>query len=254
MRSHGLVLSQNARSRVCVCVLLARSAYRHSKYVGLSVSHLAPNSWFVICRWGYRTRNRKTIQATQKWLKNDFSGPRGSDSKMTQDLTLSQRKVIFGVLFESLFLDPEQSFLSHRKCHFWVRDLWPTAFHNSWSLSCLLHAYCKRYGNRRGALPQSTLRGSAFGPLVGSAPIESAPSEGCFGLFYGSRSANNHSSVHSLGHSQPGAQKYFPELRWDPTWLHTHTHTSMIWQLISKLRRTSVTQGFLAGIVLCTSA
>ena len=43
---------------------------------------------------------------------------------MTQNLTLSQRKVIFGVIFESLSLGPEKSFLSHRKCHFWVRALW----------------------------------------------------------------------------------------------------------------------------------
>ena len=39
-------------------------------------------------------------------------GPGESDSKMTPNLTLSQRKAIFGVIFESLFLDPEKSFLS----------------------------------------------------------------------------------------------------------------------------------------------
>ena len=60
-----------------------------------------------------------------RWLKNDFSGPRKSDPKITQILTLSQGKVISGVIFESLFLDPEKSFLSHWKSHFWVRDLWP---------------------------------------------------------------------------------------------------------------------------------
>ena len=64
-----------------------------------------------------------------KWLKSNskmtFQGRGESDSKMTQNLTLSQRRVIFGVIFESLFLDPEKSFLSHRKCHFWVWDLWP---------------------------------------------------------------------------------------------------------------------------------
>ena len=53
-----------------------------------------------------------------------FQGSGESDSKMTQNLTLSQRKVILGVIFESVYLDPEK-FLSHRKCHFWVRDLWP---------------------------------------------------------------------------------------------------------------------------------
>ena len=54
-----------------------------------------------------------------------FEDPGESDTKMTQNLTLAQRKVIFGAIFEPLFLDPEKSFLSHRKCHFWVRDLWP---------------------------------------------------------------------------------------------------------------------------------
>ena len=44
--------------------------------------------------------------------------------KVTEVLTLSQGKVIFGVIFESLLLDPEKSFLGHRNCHFWVR-LWP---------------------------------------------------------------------------------------------------------------------------------
>ena len=41
---------------------------------GSSILHdLKPSHSFpcvVICRWGYRTRNRKTIKVTQKWLKN----------------------------------------------------------------------------------------------------------------------------------------------------------------------------------------
>ena len=37
---------------------------------------------------------------------------------MTQILTLSQRKVIFGVIFESLFLDPEKSFFESPKMSF----------------------------------------------------------------------------------------------------------------------------------------
>ena len=56
------------------------------------------------------------VVATRLRHKSDskmtFQGPRESDSKMTQNLTPSQTKVIFGVLFKSLFLDPEKSFLS----------------------------------------------------------------------------------------------------------------------------------------------
>ena len=33
----------------------------------------------------------------------------------------------------------------------------------------------------------------------------------------------------------------------------THTHIFIIWELISQLQRTSVTQGLLAGILLCNS-
>ena len=47
-----------------------------------------------------------------------FQGPGETDSKMTQNLTLSQRKVVLGVIFESLCLDPEKSFWSHRKYHY----------------------------------------------------------------------------------------------------------------------------------------
>ena len=32
-----------------------------------------------------------------------------------------------------------------------------------------------------------------------------------------------------------------------------YTHILLIWELISQLHRTSVTQGFLAGILLCNS-
>ena len=59
-----------------------------------------------------------------KWLKNDFPGPKGKWLKnATQILTISQRPVIFRVIFESLSLGPDKSFLSHRKCHLWIRDL-----------------------------------------------------------------------------------------------------------------------------------
>ena len=57
-----------------------------------------------------------------------FQGPRESDSKMTQNLTPSQRKVKISVAFLSpLPLGPEKSvILSHfRKCHFRVNILWP---------------------------------------------------------------------------------------------------------------------------------
>ena len=63
---------------------------------------------------------RCSIKVTQKGPKDDFSGPKG---KSTQDKIT--HSLAFGVIFESLFLDPEKSFLSRRKWHFWVRDLWP---------------------------------------------------------------------------------------------------------------------------------
>ena len=44
-----------------------------------------------------------------------FQGPTESDSKMAQNLTVSQRKVIFGVILESLFLDPESHFVASAK-------------------------------------------------------------------------------------------------------------------------------------------
>ena len=34
----------------------------------------------------------------------------------------------------------------------------------------------------------------------------------------------------------------------------THTHMFVVWELLSQLHRTSVTQGFLAGMILCNSA
>ena len=39
----------------------------------------------VICRWGDRTGNRKTTKVTRKWLKNDFSGPKGKWLKNAQN-------------------------------------------------------------------------------------------------------------------------------------------------------------------------
>ena len=78
-----------------------------------------------------------------------FQRPGQSDSKMTQYLTLSQRRVIFGARFESLFVDPEKSFLSHRKSHFWGRDLWPNSTLQSyWSamkgFACLGFQNCRK--------------------------------------------------------------------------------------------------------------
>ena len=50
-----------------------------------------------------------------------------------------------------------------------------------------------------------------------------------------------------------GTQTFFAgALLWRPRWLHTQIFT--IWELFSKLHRTSVTQGLLAGILLCNWA
>ena len=47
----------------------------------------------------------------------------------------------------------------------------------------------------------------------------------------------------------PSLMKDEDTLLWGPKWLHAYMF--MIWELIAQLHRTSVTHGFLAGIVLC---
>ena len=80
---------------------------------------------FVICRWGYRTRNRKLIKATQKWLNNYFSGPRGKWLKNDSKFDSFPEKSHFGVTFGVTFPGPWKVTFESPKCHFWVRDLWP---------------------------------------------------------------------------------------------------------------------------------
>ena len=82
---------------------------------------------------GHRSRTQKWHF---RWLKNDFSGSRKSDSKMTPKMTFLWERVKFWVIFESLSPRPWKvifgSFLSHFNCFAIPGPVAPSPDHKVW--------------------------------------------------------------------------------------------------------------------------
>ena len=105
---------------------------------------------------------------------------------MTKNLNFFQRKDIFGVILGSLFLDPEKSFLSHRRCHFRVWDLWPNGVSQGLGDPNILPSNHKppflskpSFHGKRGQLGgKGSLCGGRFFPQR-----EDIPSDGVLGQF-----------------------------------------------------------------------
>ena len=79
------------------------------------------------CRWVTDPGPRNDIFDDSKLT---LQGP-GKRLKSDSEVDIPRENAIFGVIFESLFLGPEKSFLSHRKCHVWVWALWPNGVSQS---------------------------------------------------------------------------------------------------------------------------